>query len=881
MKRIKAFVTAAVMLFSPVGFVFPKENAIHTSAESCVYVDDLTFIVYDDHAVVQHCGTSAEGTVSIPSLVNGLPVTKIESNAFSSCKLDEIRISDSVSQISQNAFYRAEFTSIYFGSESFTENKTEFDFAAELPASVRRIEFSGTNPLYTSVRGAVFNKEITELIFVPAAYPGSSFSFPEGVTKIGRNAFQSFIALKNITIPESVTEISEGVFGSCNKLTAVSVSEMNPSYCDIDGVLYNKNHTYLLCWPAGKGGNAVLPDSVIRIGDCAFKNCSGVTGVMLPDSIESIGDEAFYLCSGLTEIAIPDGMTTIGISVFEGCSSLIRATIPDSVTSIGDFAFALCTNLTDITIPDSVTTIGISVFEECSSLTSITIPDSITSISDSAFTLCSALTEITIPNSVTSIGEGAFFFCKSLTGITITDSVTSIGERAFFFCSALTSITIPDSVTEIGNLAFPSNPGFAVYGNSDSCVEQYAIAHGYSFVYLDKKTICNATVTFTRDEFDYTGESIEVDAFITVVDGDRILKCGTDFTLTYKDNVLPGTASVTIQGTGDYRGEITKNYRILDTVDGLCFLHFQKYETIARVIYCDTAAEAVRIPAVIDGVPVTGIDNSAFSGCGSNLKSVTIPDSVTGIGEKAFLGCEGLSVLLIPDSVTVIGGYAFSCCTGLTGISLPDSLRELRSYTFASCTGLTELTIPDSVIGIGDRAIAGCTALKNVTIGKGVINICDYAFTGCESLTSILIPDNVHSIGPHAFNGCNNLTIKGSSGSYAEEYAMKHGIPFIALDSSELAATETTITTTTEESSTTATETTASAPLIGDFSGNGKLNISDAVLCIRYLAEDNTISAKTKALLNPEAADFDGDGTLTMVDVSKLLTYLAEQGVQP
>lgn len=188
-----------------------------------MYVDDLTFIVYDDHAVVQNCGTGAEGTVSIPSLVYGLPVTKIESNAFSSCKLDEIRISDYISQIDQNAFYRAEFTSIYFGSESFTGNSTEFDFAAELPASVRRIEFSNTNPLYTSVRGAVFNKEITELIFVPAAYPGSTFSFPEGVTKIGRNAFQSFIALKNITIPESVTEISEGVFGSCNKVYCVFV----------------------------------------------------------------------------------------------------------------------------------------------------------------------------------------------------------------------------------------------------------------------------------------------------------------------------------------------------------------------------------------------------------------------------------------------------------------------------------------------------------------------------------------------------------------------------------------------------------------------------------------------------------------------------------
>ena len=188
-----------------------------------------------------------------------------------------------------------------------------------------------------------------------------------------------------------------------------------------------------------------MPDTVVSIGNAAFKDCSSLTSITIPDSVTSIGNAAFKDCSSLTSITIPDSVTFIGACAFNGCSSLTSITIPDSVTSIGAEAFRYCSSLTNITIPDGVTSIGWKAFSYCSRLTSITIPDSVTFIGAEAFRYCSSLTNITIPDGVTSIGEFAFFGCSSLTSITIPDSVTSIGKEAFSGCANLKEFTCPSS----------------------------------------------------------------------------------------------------------------------------------------------------------------------------------------------------------------------------------------------------------------------------------------------------------------------------------------------------------------------------------------------------------------------------------------------------
>jgi len=121
-------------------------------------------------------------------------------------------------------------------------------------------------------------------------------------------------------------------------------------------------------------------------------------------------------------------------------------------------------------------------------------------------------------------------------------------------------------------------------------------------------------------------------------------------------------------------------------------------------------------------------------------------------------GCEMLVSVIIPDSVTTIGNNAFVDCTNLTSITIPDSVTSIGDDAFSYCSSLTSVTIPDSVTRIGERAFSRCTSLTSVTIPDSVTSIGDEAFSVCESLTSVTIPDSVTSIGISTFEYCTSLT---------------------------------------------------------------------------------------------------------------------------
>ena len=327
-----------------------------------------------------------------------------------------------------------------------------------------------------------------------------------------------------------MTSIGDYAFSGCKSLTAIDVEVGNNNYTSVDGVLFNKDKTELICYPAGKTDKSYnIPDSVTSIGDRAFDGYTSLTSITIPDCVTEIGWYAFSGCTSLTSITIPDSVTEIGWYAFDGCTSLTAIdvevgnnnytsvdgvlfnkdktelicypagktdksyNIPNSVTSIGYSAFEDCSSLTSITIPDSVTEIGTYAFSDCSSLTSITMLDSVTSIGNGVFEDCTSLTSITIPNSVTSIGRYAFQDCTSLTSITIPDSVTEIGLEAFSGCTSLTNITIPDSVTSIGDWAFgyyydngyKKIDNFKIYCYTGTAGEKYAKDKGFEYELLD------------------------------------------------------------------------------------------------------------------------------------------------------------------------------------------------------------------------------------------------------------------------------------------------------------------------------------------------------------------------------------------------------------
>ena len=155
---------------------------------------------------------------------------------------------------------------------------------------------------------------------------------------------------------------------------------------------------------------------------------------------------------------------------------------------------------------------------------------------------------------------------------------------------------------------------------------------------------------------------------------------------------------------------------------------------------------------------VTKIGDSAFSGCSGLTGSLTIPSSVTAIGDEAFWGCSGLTNATIPSDITKVWDNAFAGCSGLTDITIPSSVTAIGDSAFSACSSLTSITIPNGVTAIGDLAFYNCSGLTGITIPNGVTAIGYGAFADCSGLTSITIPSSVTAIGNSAFSGCSGLT---------------------------------------------------------------------------------------------------------------------------
>ena len=297
---------------------------------------------------------------------------------------------------------------------------------------------------------------------------------------------------------------------------------------------------------------------------------------------------------------------------------------------------------------------------------------------------------------VTSIGDYAFKDCGNLKNVTIPNSVTSIGTFTFNNCSGLTSIKIPDSVTEIGEQAFLSCSG------------------------LTSVTISNSITSIGIYTFKY---------------------CSSLTSVTIPDSVT---------SIGDYAFACCSSLKAFHgkfaSADNRCLI-------IDGVL--NSFAPAGLTEYVIPD-SVTSIGGQAFLEC-SNLKSVTIPNSVTSIREHAFRS-SGLTSVKIPDSVTSIGERAFYLCNNLTSVTIGDSVISIGKDAFRECSSLTSATIGNSVTEIGVQAFFSCSSLTSVIIPDSATLIGDYAFKKCSCLTSVTIGNSVTSIGKGAFDVCSSLT---------------------------------------------------------------------------------------------------------------------------
>lgn len=296
--------------------------------------------------------------------------------------------------------------------------------------------------------------------------------------------------VETLTIPTvidnlSVQSIESNVFYDNKDLYEINVNNSNEYFSTIDGVLFNKDKSELICYPAGRKVTKEyeIPGVVKYIGADAFYNCSVLNNVIIPNSVVGIGYGAFYNCSGLTDIDIPRSVSSVGAKAFEGTAMLsyqkanegplyyadtwvigsngtIETVIDGSTpiksgtTGIADRAFRNCYYLSNVSIPSSVKYIGDNAFENCDELSIITIPNSVVSIGNYTFLNCARLTTMEIPNSVTDMGNGVFYNCLKLSEIILSNNLKGIGISAFEGCDLLTTVDIPASVARIDDKAF-------------------------------------------------------------------------------------------------------------------------------------------------------------------------------------------------------------------------------------------------------------------------------------------------------------------------------------------------------------------------------------------------------------------------------------------
>lgn len=390
-------------------------------------------------------GSAFEKCTNLISIELPNSITSIGYSSFKSCSnLENITIPNSVTYINNDAFYNCSS----LNSISIPEKTTSIGSATFFGCSnLKQIVVDKNNTNYMSEEGVLFNKSKSELHTYPSGKGDSTYTIPNGVTKISDYAFAGCGRLTDITFPNSITSIGYYSFYNCSRLTNLTIPN---SVTKIAGyAFYGCNNLKSITLPfvgasrdANRTENAVFgyifgSSSSYRSG--TVKQCykpatynggaiqytyhyvycyipSSIQQVVITDATQ-IPYGAFDSCSSLTNISILGGTTLIESNSFNNCNNLTSVTLPNSVTCIESDAFYSCGNLTNITIPNSVTSISSRTFAWCSNLTSIIIPDNVSKIGNSAFSQCSNLTDVTLPHSMKIIEGEAFSGCNSLADV--------------------------------------------------------------------------------------------------------------------------------------------------------------------------------------------------------------------------------------------------------------------------------------------------------------------------------------------------------------------------------------------------------------------------------------------------------------------------------
>ena len=595
-------------------------------------------------------------------------VTSIDGSAFSGCTaLENVVMPEGVTSIGNYAFSGCTALKSLTLPESLTSMGYYmiYDTAIEsitIPKNVTECSGTSSNgPLAgcKTLKSVVFESGMTTIpqnICESASSYNTSYIesviIPDSVENIGAWAFDGCDHLKEIDIPEGVVTVGGGAFRGCKAVDSL-----------------------------------VIPKTVTTVGSYAFSGCTLLESVTIQENSKTgfkvtIGASAFENCVGLEEINMSGNVTSIDGSAFSGCTALENVVMPEGVTSIGNYAFSGCTALKSLTLPESLTSMGYYMIKD-TAIESITIPKNVTECSETSSngplagckTLKSVVFEsgmttipryicaspsscntsyiesVIIPDSVENIGAGAFYGCDHLKEINIPEGVVTIGSYAFEDCKAVDSLVIPKTVTTVGSDAF----------SGCKLLESVTIQE-------NSKTGFKVTIGTSAFENCVGLEEINMSGNVTSIDGSAFSGC------TALENVVMPEGVTSI---GNYAFSGCTALKSLTLPESLTSMGYYMIK--------DTAIESITIPKNVTKCEYSSPGYGPLAGC-KTLKQVVFEEGMTAIPAYACYNYNAsyVETVTIPSTVTSIGNYAFSGCTSLKTVNYLGTADSWKSITIGS-----------------------------------------------------------------------------------------------------------------------------------------------------------------------------------------------------
>lgn len=450
----------------------------------------------------------------------------------------------------------------------------------------------------------------------------------------------------------------------------------------------------------------ILNDGTLRL----YQYEGTDTNIVVPDTIDGrkvtvLGNSTFQYCtqaSDIESVTLPDSLTTIEKNAFYNCEKLKSVTIPQNVSSIGLAAFVEGlseSSLTEIKVdpenPYFSEKDGVVFSKDGTKLIvfpsgrsgDYQIPDGTVSVGDYAFYYCVNVSSITVPGSVRSLGEGAFGNCSSLTKAVLNEGLEEIGEYAFQSSSGIRDIIIPASVKSVGKNGLRLSSGCRIRvlstdtvwaddafrdsaliaGKKDSTLQKYAEDHGCTFVELsadNRIPLQNEWFEQITSDYEYNGKSHEPE--IESSESAPELEQGSDYEVTYENNINAGTATIKITGKDIFCGTVERSFKITPDENGMHVCYFaENNETYLETTF---KGKKVEPEVVIDGLvrgkdyTVTYVNNekpgearAELTGIGNYKGSETLYFTIYGklpaadpIADQTYTGNEITPDIVIP-----------------------------------------------------------------------------------------------------------------------------------------------------------------------------------------------------------------------------------------